>query len=155
MESNAAILWDIALCSLYVHRRFGGMYHLRLQGLKSGCHFTRAGFLLDWFSILKTEVIRSSETSLHIRNTWRYIPEDGNSHNYRCGNFQSYTDGKWSTAHTCRFIPMERALHADRLRIWMHTGVSLVAVAMGNPPCPFRYSNSGSLVVRPVVWFVH
>jgi hypothetical protein len=26
------------------------------------------------------EVIRSSETSVHIRTTWRYIPEDGNIH---------------------------------------------------------------------------
>jgi hypothetical protein len=37
-----------------------------------------AGFLLVWFSTLKMEVIRSSETSVHMRNTKRHIPEDDN-----------------------------------------------------------------------------
>jgi hypothetical protein len=31
-------LWDIAQCSAYMNRRFGGMYHLHLQGRK----FSRA-----------------------------------------------------------------------------------------------------------------
>jgi hypothetical protein len=35
----------------------------------------QAGFLLGWFSTLKTELILSSETSVHIR---RYVSEDGN-----------------------------------------------------------------------------
>jgi hypothetical protein len=30
---DAAILWDITPCSPYVKRRFGGTYHLHLQGL--------------------------------------------------------------------------------------------------------------------------
>jgi hypothetical protein len=29
------------------------------------------------FSVLKMEEIRSSETPVHIRPTWRHIPEDG------------------------------------------------------------------------------
>jgi hypothetical protein len=37
------------------------------------------------------EVIRSSETSVHIQTTQRHIPEDGNIHNYRCENLKSYT----------------------------------------------------------------
>jgi hypothetical protein len=32
---DAVIFWDIALCSPYVNRRFGGTYHLHLQGRKS------------------------------------------------------------------------------------------------------------------------
>jgi hypothetical protein len=36
-------------------------------------------FLFGWFFTLKMEVIRSSETSVHILNTERYIPEDGSS----------------------------------------------------------------------------
>jgi hypothetical protein len=28
---NVAIFWDMALCSLYMNRRFGGTYHLHLQ----------------------------------------------------------------------------------------------------------------------------
>jgi hypothetical protein len=35
-----------------------------------------AGLLLYWFSTLKMEVICSSETSVYIRTTRRYIPED-------------------------------------------------------------------------------
>jgi hypothetical protein len=36
------------------------------------------------------EVIRSSETSVHIRITQRYIPEDGNFHNCHFENLKSY-----------------------------------------------------------------
>jgi hypothetical protein len=32
----------------------------------------------------------SSETSVHIRTTRHYIPDDGNIHNYRCENLKSY-----------------------------------------------------------------
>jgi hypothetical protein len=32
---NNAISWDIALCRLYVNRRYGRTYHLHLQGRKS------------------------------------------------------------------------------------------------------------------------
>jgi hypothetical protein len=35
--------------------------------------------------------MHSSETSVHIRTTRCYIPEDGNIHNYRCENLGSYT----------------------------------------------------------------
>jgi hypothetical protein len=41
-------------------------------------HLLHAGFLLDWFSTLKTEVILSSETSVRIWTSRSYIPEDGN-----------------------------------------------------------------------------
>jgi hypothetical protein len=49
-----------------------------------------AGSLLGWFSTLKMEVICFSETSVHIRTIWCYIPEDGNSHSYRCENLKYY-----------------------------------------------------------------
>jgi hypothetical protein len=41
------------------------------------------------FSILKTEVMLSSETSVHMWTTLRDIPEN-NIHNYRCDNLISY-----------------------------------------------------------------
>jgi hypothetical protein len=41
-----------------------------------------AGFLLGWFLILKMKAIPSPETSVHIRTTRRYIPEDGSIRNY-------------------------------------------------------------------------
>jgi hypothetical protein len=34
------------------------------------------------------KVIRFFETSDPIRTTWRYIPEDGNMHNFRCDNLK-------------------------------------------------------------------
>jgi hypothetical protein len=44
-----------------------------------------------YFSTLKMEAIRSSETSVDSqRTTWRYIPEDGTVLNYRCENLKSY-----------------------------------------------------------------
>jgi hypothetical protein len=38
---SGAIVWDIASCSPYVNRRFGGMYDLHLQGRKSAEEETR------------------------------------------------------------------------------------------------------------------
>jgi hypothetical protein len=38
----------------------------------------RHDFLLGWFLALNMEVTRCSETSVRIRTTRRYIPEDGN-----------------------------------------------------------------------------
>jgi hypothetical protein len=39
---------------------------------------SQAGSLLGRFSALKMEVIHSSETSVDVQNTRRYIPEEGN-----------------------------------------------------------------------------
>jgi hypothetical protein len=52
---NIVIFRDIAPCSPYVNRRFGGTYHLHLQGLKSVeqdpskllSQLLQAGFMLD------------------------------------------------------------------------------------------------------------
>jgi hypothetical protein len=86
---NVAIFWDIALCSPYVYQRLGGTYHLQLQDRKSAGQETSVYnvarllcFLLGWFSILKMEMIRSSEASVHIRTTRHYIPKYDNIH--RC-----------------------------------------------------------------------
>jgi hypothetical protein len=72
------IFWDVAPCRSCVTRRFGGTYRLHLQGRKireqPPAH---AGSSLADFSILKMEAIRSSETLVHTRSTWRHIPEDG------------------------------------------------------------------------------
>jgi hypothetical protein len=38
----------------------------------------------------KIEMVRSYKTSVHIWTTRRYIPEDGNIHDYRCENLKSY-----------------------------------------------------------------
>jgi hypothetical protein len=42
------------------------------------------------FSTLKMEAIRSSETSVHTRSTWRHIPADGILHSHRRKNLKSY-----------------------------------------------------------------
>jgi hypothetical protein len=44
----------------------------------------QAGSSLADLSTLKMEAIRSSETSVHTRSTWRHIPEDGILHNDTC-----------------------------------------------------------------------
>jgi hypothetical protein len=63
------IFWDIAPCS--------------------PDYLLHSGFLLGRFSTLKMEVIRSSETPVHMQTTRRYtsIPENGN---YSCENPKSY-----------------------------------------------------------------
>jgi hypothetical protein len=59
------ISWDILLCSPYVNRRFGGSYHLHLQGPKS--------------AIQKQFVAGAGHTKRRITYGLqeRYIPEDG------------------------------------------------------------------------------
>jgi hypothetical protein len=49
--SNVAIFWDIAPCSPYVNRRFGGTYHHHLQRLKPvvPSHLLHGGFVLGCF----------------------------------------------------------------------------------------------------------
>jgi hypothetical protein len=63
---NVAIFWDIAPCSTYVSRRFGGTHDLHLQGGKSAERQCAAG---------------GSETSVYRRTIRRYIPEDYNIYN--------------------------------------------------------------------------
>jgi hypothetical protein len=50
------------------------------------------GFLLGLFSTVKKEVILSSETSVYIRTTRRYIPEDGNIQLSGCMNYCEFPD---------------------------------------------------------------
>jgi hypothetical protein len=57
---NVAIFWDTAQESREIY-------------LAPVAHF----FFLGRFSTLKIEVICSSETSIHIRTTRQYIPENG------------------------------------------------------------------------------
>jgi hypothetical protein len=35
MTMKNAVFWDVALCRYFVNRRFGGMYHLHLQGIRN------------------------------------------------------------------------------------------------------------------------
>jgi hypothetical protein len=70
---NVAIFWDIALCSPYANRRFGGKYRLHLQDRKSAEQETSV-----------------QQVASHILTTRRCIQEDGNIHNYHCENLQSY-----------------------------------------------------------------
>jgi hypothetical protein len=80
---NIAIFWDTAPCSQFVNRRFGGTYHLHIQGKKSTeeeasvqqipSHLLHADFLFGCSLALKMEEIRFSETWVHnIRTTLLY-----------------------------------------------------------------------------------
>jgi hypothetical protein len=51
---------------------------LKRQVTTKCSHLLHTGFLSGWFSDLKMEVIRSSETSVNVRTTRCYILEDGN-----------------------------------------------------------------------------
>jgi hypothetical protein len=65
-----------------------------LQGRKP-IHLLHAGFPLCWFSILKMEMTRSCETSVHLWTTRRYIPEDGNIQNKSKSSLENFTLTMW------------------------------------------------------------
>jgi hypothetical protein len=81
-------LCDIALCCPYVNRCFGGWKSADQDTWMQQVARLHTGCLLGWFSTLKM-VIHYSETSMRVRTTWHYIPEDSNIHNYCCENLKS------------------------------------------------------------------
>jgi hypothetical protein len=95
------IFRDIAPCNQYKNHSFGGKYYLHHQGKNSTEQETSVSLgartLISCSPdfILKIEVICSSETSVHILTTQRYIPKDGNFCNFRCENIRSYTLHIW------------------------------------------------------------
>jgi hypothetical protein len=68
------------------------MYH-HLRGRKTAEQEKVPSWIVArlFFDPLKMEVICSSGTSVNIRTTRRYIPENGNFQNYRWENLKSYT----------------------------------------------------------------
>jgi hypothetical protein len=100
---KVAIFWDTAPCNPYMSRRFGGTYHFQFQGPKSACS--------TWLGLSADRGMRPSETSVHIRTTRRYIPEDGNIHNYRCENLKSYINRLMFVACMYRVIIKEMMVY--------------------------------------------
>jgi hypothetical protein len=79
---KSTISWDKMPCSLLkVNWRFGGTYHLHLQGRISRARCQHAS---KWQA--------PSETSVDFQwTTWRYIPEDSTLHSHSCENLKSYS----------------------------------------------------------------
>jgi hypothetical protein len=71
------IFWDITPCSrLKVNWRFGGTYHLHLQGRRISRARNQREIRCEADSTLKMEAICSSKRQLTQRTTVRYIPEN-------------------------------------------------------------------------------
>jgi hypothetical protein len=78
------VFWDVAPCSqVDFDRRFRDAYCFRHQVMKA---------------------LRTSETSVNINYTWRYIPEDSKVHTRRRENLKSHkiqlTTNRPTQAHT-------------------------------------------------------
>jgi hypothetical protein len=86
VQQNVAIFWYIAPCCPYVSHRFGGNLHLHFLFLKSGANSPDASWFIAGM-ILDTEN-GHVDTSVHIRTTRHYIPENGNINNQRCGKLE-------------------------------------------------------------------
>jgi hypothetical protein len=78
----------VTLCSsVEVYRRFGGPYHLRLQGRRGGGKLVSC---LAYSPTPKMEAIHSSETSVDFYHTTRcYVPEDSTLHSHGYENHKS------------------------------------------------------------------
>jgi hypothetical protein len=91
-NTKNAVFWNVAQCRYCVNRRFGGTESLHLEGRDKDATcspwFLARGLLLN---TLKTEAIRSSETSVYTISTRRHIPEGSILHSHRRENLKSYT----------------------------------------------------------------
>jgi hypothetical protein len=84
---NVAIFWVMAPSSKNANRRFGGTYHLHLQGRKSAEHEITVKHVDRQICLLIFDPEHGVGTFLrnvdpHTDYTARYILEDGNIHNY-------------------------------------------------------------------------
>jgi hypothetical protein len=90
-----AVLWNVTLRDSCKNRRFGGTYRLRHQVvfLRSVRLLLVTANVVPSSPILVTlmiEAIRSSETSVVLRATWRHIPKYGIFHTHFRENLKSY-----------------------------------------------------------------
>jgi hypothetical protein len=87
-----AVFWDVALCRYCVNRRFGGTCPRHRQGIRqeetersvAPAHFGSSLVDFLFYSILKKEAIRSTETSVNTISTRRHFPENGFLQDYPC-----------------------------------------------------------------------
>jgi hypothetical protein len=75
---KVAILYDTAPCRPHMNRSITSRAEIQ-PNKKLTCS--------RWLGVI---LICSSETSVHIRTTWRCVPEDGNFHNYSRVNLKFY-----------------------------------------------------------------
>jgi hypothetical protein len=75
---NVAIFCLKAQCSPCVNWRFGGTYHLYLQGRKSAERLLNAGILLSWFIDPEDGGDNFLRNVGSRRTTLRYFAEDDN-----------------------------------------------------------------------------
>jgi hypothetical protein len=87
-KKNVASRWHAPPKRRFIYGLHGDISQKTTTFILPG-YLLHAGLSLAWISTLKVEMKRSSETLVHIQTTWRYIPEDGNIHNYRCDNLIS------------------------------------------------------------------
>jgi hypothetical protein len=86
MTIKNAVFWDVAPCSYFVSRRFGGTYRLHLYGRRNPRAMNQREPVAveltpvhhSWISsTLKMVETLSSETSANKISTRRHTPEDG------------------------------------------------------------------------------
>jgi hypothetical protein len=77
-------------------------------------HLLHADFLLGWFSSFKMWVMHSSETSVYMRTTRRYIPEDGNVNGVLCIIWTWHSKNPWNDISFLLICRCGKAILLDR-----------------------------------------
>jgi hypothetical protein len=152
-SGDSAVLWDVAPCRSCVNRRFGGTYHLHIQCRKF-CERgpAHAGSSLADFSTLNMEVIRSSETSVHIRSTRRHTPEDDiHQHRYSLWlsnpNVQKKSYSSWSHAK----FRVRYDFTESGVECWQNDDWQVKAGLLGDNPHHFQFYRNSCHVECPAI----
>jgi hypothetical protein len=158
----STVFWDIMPYSPLKARRFGGTYRLHFQGRRTSrarcqceLRLPRAFTLVSCtaYSIMKMEVICSSETSVDFwRATRRSIPEDSIHHIRCCENLSSYTGDVGVLQHCAKTardsgvalcVIITKNAEAPSLITAYHTYYGL-SLAVTSPPDYATYPSSST-----------
>jgi hypothetical protein len=127
------VFWDVVLCRYWVNRRFGGMYRLHLQGIRTREREIRVS---KW---LQTELSRK-QSAIYEQGEWEGRPHGKSTERRGVGSMVKVSK-RVAEGSTQRHTSEHDILHSHRRENLKSYDIILFCVALVT--CKFRY---------PVFW---